>query len=334
MASSVDIAPALGHPVLTTQLGVGSTPGYDAVDLRRAASVGRQEGVHYEGAGSWLVQPHTPNGMQVDVSANVGLATVKGDTVSNQGYYVVAPHSGVATIDIAAADATNPRIDQVVLRVYDTAVDGLGFNKATLTTVAGTPTSGATLDNRNGTAALPNTALRLADVLVGAGATSITSSSIRDRRKWANGFFQRAVKTDGSMTPGPGPTEIGTNVLKFRGETGGNLVVLQFAAVVVDSSGTNSVVIGFYIDGALPDGVTSGGTGGFEAAGPLLTSATFGTNVNLTALVKPSSGSHLYSIWLSHSGANPTVIATNSGTPSIFTVKELVTGTGETNGTT
>ncbi len=41
MASSIDIAPALGHALLTAQGQIG---GYDAIDDRRFWSAGKQEG--------------------------------------------------------------------------------------------------------------------------------------------------------------------------------------------------------------------------------------------------------------------------------------------------
>src|SRR5215831_10663029 len=185
MANTIDIAPSVGHAILSSQLGVGASPGYDSIDLRRLTDVGWQEGVH--DSGGWKVTEHTPNGMTVDVASSVGLGTIQGDSIGNQGRYVIAPHGSNLSLDTTTANATNPRLDQILLRAWDTTHDGLGANKATVEVLNGTATSGANLDNRNGAASLPANALRLADVLVGAGVGTITNAVIRDRRKWANG---------------------------------------------------------------------------------------------------------------------------------------------------
>lgn len=98
-----------------------------------------------------------------------------------------ASQDGVdARLTVTTANATNPRIDQVGIRIYDDAVDGSGQYQANVETIDGTPTSGATLDNRTG-APDPRTALTganawlpLADILVPANSASVTA--IRDRR--------------------------------------------------------------------------------------------------------------------------------------------------------
>lgn len=180
MATTIDITPLAGHAVVPTQLGVGAGTGYDAIDLRRLVQVGRREGVHIDTG--WTVGEHTPNNLSVDIHSNGSLATVEGDSIVGQGNYTVAPHSTDANLTFTTPHATLPRIDQILLRVYDDSHDGLGLNKPTLEVLAGTATAGATLDNRSGAAALPNTAMLLADVLVPATATTLTNSQIRDRR--------------------------------------------------------------------------------------------------------------------------------------------------------
>lgn len=116
--------------------------------------------------------------MSVDVGA--GAAWIQGDDTARQGLYHQI-NDATVNVPIAAADPTNPRVDQVYLQANDSSIVGVS-DTPTLAVVAGTPTVGATLDNRLGVAAFPNTAIRLADVLVGAGATSIVTAAIRDRR--------------------------------------------------------------------------------------------------------------------------------------------------------
>lgn len=129
-------------------------------------------------------------GLSVDVASGVGF--VRGDTIADQGLYRVRNDAAKSSAAFAAggfgaADATNPRIDQVVMRVYDHVSDGLGLREARLAIVAGTPTAGATLDNRSGAAGLPSSAMLLADVLVPAAFAGpfVQATHIRDRRAFS-----------------------------------------------------------------------------------------------------------------------------------------------------
>lgn len=135
--------------------------------------------------------------LKVDVAA--GAAWVKGDSGTpgmgiSQGLYSVVNDAAIANaVTLAASDPTNPRLDQIVLKVRDSSDLATGADDALLEVVTGTPTGGATLLNRNGAAALGNDRLLLADVLVPATATSLTAANIRDRRIPANGRAVRAI---------------------------------------------------------------------------------------------------------------------------------------------
>lgn len=124
--------------------------------------------------------------MSVDIAMDEGVH-VRGDAITAQGVYYVSPHSATINETVTTADASLPRLDQVILEIQDNVHDGTTGNLARTRVVAGTPTSGATLDNRNGAAALPGSALLLADVIVAAGAGSITNAAIRDRRAFQPG---------------------------------------------------------------------------------------------------------------------------------------------------
>jgi hypothetical protein len=159
---------------------------YDAISARRYWT-GFERGEGVSTYGSFRVSQRGAGvNMSVDVNMDDG-AYVRGDAVALQGLYYVSPHSATINEVVTAADATNPRIDQVVLELKDNAHDASGANLVQTRVVAGTATVGATLDNRTGAAALPSSALLLADVLVGATVTSISNANIRDRRAFVAG---------------------------------------------------------------------------------------------------------------------------------------------------
>lgn len=183
MTTTID--PALGNGPFTQQ-GVGSSPGYDAIDVRRLTTdPGLGEGV--TSYGSFRVSQRGAGAtMSVDINMD-DFAYVRGDAITHQGLYKVAPHQATINETIGAADGSNPRIDRVVLEVKDHEHDASGSSLAQVRVVAGTATSGATLDNLTGAAAVPSSALLLADVLVAASDTSITDAEIRDRRPFVAG---------------------------------------------------------------------------------------------------------------------------------------------------
>lgn len=117
--------------------------------------------------------------MSVDVAQ--GVCWVKGDDNAWRQPTYRCYNDGVVNLAIAAADATNPRIDRIIAEVLD--ADFAGVSRTwRLRVVQGTPTAGANQSNLSGAAALPPSAHQLATVLVGAGATSIADASITDRR--------------------------------------------------------------------------------------------------------------------------------------------------------
>jgi len=130
----------------------------------------------------------------VRFSTSVTAATAPADS----GLYRVDYNSAtIINLDIAAADPTNPRIDQVFLAVEDAQAAGAN-NQATIRVVTGTPTGGATLENRTGVGANPAGmgSILLADILVPAAAATVVTANIRDRRPvgvwgtvpWAGAF--------------------------------------------------------------------------------------------------------------------------------------------------
>jgi hypothetical protein len=78
------------------------------------------------------------------------------------------------------AHATLPRVDRVVIQILDSAISGGGDSSlgAKFRVIPGTPTSGATLTNLTGAAAVPSNAYLLANVLVPAAATALIAANI------------------------------------------------------------------------------------------------------------------------------------------------------------
>jgi microcystin-dependent protein len=156
---------------------------YGAIDDRKVLQDLIMPGV--AGSGDFAVT--FSSGRTLSVAA--GIAFVKGLNVSDQGAYRVRT-SGSTSITGNNGDATNPRIDQVVIRVMDTTHDSSGSTEARVEIHEGTPTAGATLANRSGAANLTalsaKSVILLADLLVPAGATSYTGGNLGDKRTLAS----------------------------------------------------------------------------------------------------------------------------------------------------
>ena len=308
---ATDIAPSLGQGAVLLQAGPGASPGYSAIDIRRALGVGLQEGVI--DSGSYMVTERGAGAnMTVDIAASTGDgAWVKGDTVASQGLYYVAPHSAVINEAITANSSGNPRVDQVILEILDDTHDAGALNKARIRVLTGTATAAATLDNRSGAAALPNGAVRLADVLVASGAVSISNSSIRDRRPWARGA--RFACTPTTANPALGTSYAALPELTVRLECSGAPLVMQgYATIQNGSASGNDVYLQAHVDGVAV---------GKEARGDHF--ATSGSNILVAGVFStiPAAGSHTIALYAKR-GSSST--ATANGTLRGFVVREAI----------
>lgn len=102
-----------------------------------------------------------------------------GATIYQDGMYFVVNDSAANPANSILAPVSNPRVDMVVLRVYDVKEQGLsGASKAQFEWVEGTETSGATLSNLSGVGTLPANSLLLDYVLQTVGESSISSGNI------------------------------------------------------------------------------------------------------------------------------------------------------------
>lgn len=325
---TVTIVPAAGAGVLFTQQGVGTTPGYSALDDRRSNSGPLQEGVQGSGASAqdFMVQSRIAgSNMSVDITMPTGgAAYVQGDTITGQGLYCVPVHAANINEAIAAADATNPRIDQIILEIQDNVLDASGGNLSRTRVLTGTPTGGATLANRSGATALPGSALLLADVLVGAAVSSITNTVIRDRRKWARGYFDRQAPSPSYSTASGTMVAIDSTNLSQRVECSGAPVRMRLSNPYVPNS-TNGAAnyVAFSIDAASLDGMTApgGSPSGtlFVVVVWLTPGAAGGVALNAEWTTVPSAGSHVFQpIWATNTGT----LSMSSGL-ALFVVEEL-----------
>lgn len=146
----------------------------DGKVIRRAiASLMTPGGGIVTPGGLAVTQQTSPN---MSVQVGVGECWVPGTLSAAQGSYYGRNNAAV-TVGIAAADPTNPRIDNVGVQVQDPEYSGSLTSMAAVV-VTGTPTAGATLGNPLGLAALPASTLAIAHVLVPAGAASIVNADI------------------------------------------------------------------------------------------------------------------------------------------------------------
>lgn len=179
MPTTATITPTLGSAPVTLQAG-----NYSAIDDRRAWSYRTVESVANSDAYK-VIQRAAGANMTVDVQSSNGDAIVTGDSVTGQGNYTIPRTAANVNVDIAAADATNPRNDLVVLEVKDDQHDAGGLNLARVRVITGTPNASAAATDApgaNGTPALPSSCQLLAVVRVPAGVTSVITSYINDRR--------------------------------------------------------------------------------------------------------------------------------------------------------
>src|SRR5690554_4657324 len=127
------------------------------------------------GADLVVSQASTPN-MSVSVSA--GRCFIRGTQDTNQGVYHCFSDSATS-VAVAAAHASLPRIDSVIARVYDAFYTGAD-SEWKIEVITGTP---AALPDPP---ALPDNSIRLANIAVSAGATSILNAAISNTSKAAS----------------------------------------------------------------------------------------------------------------------------------------------------
>lgn len=228
-------APSSPFPLQHSSILFGQEPVYRLLDeVFSEGTVGVNDG---------LVTQNGGGAMRVNVAA--GSAVVSFDTPYGGKRQVVwtatesGPPGSPTTADnwistFTAAHATLPRIDRVVLTVQDASLDATGQRRAVFQVVAGTATSGATLTNLTGAAAVPANSILLANVLVRAATTAIltadidTTSTVRQRTRVGGGSV--------SGSPAYGIAQFTSAVSITAGSEGAAQTVVTAPAITFDGS--------------------------------------------------------------------------------------------------
>ena len=203
--------------------------------------IGSAGGLQAKGALE-LTQKGTPN-MSVIVNGGSpaeGGAWVPGFT--NSGPYYCYNNADFELV-IATAGATNPRVDTIVLRVKDAAIEGTG-HEPLFEALKGAEETGATLGNKKGIAAVPNACLVIGYVLVPAKATSIVTADIE------NVAATLGLQIAPTQSYGAQKT-----LTKAEGETGFTPSTTRATFVIVEASTVESITIGGV---TVQTGVTAG----------------------------------------------------------------------------
>ncbi|HEX6824990.1 MAG TPA: hypothetical protein VF077_01635 [Nitrospiraceae bacterium] len=159
---------------------------YDAKDFRRLMQA-TQIGPGAADFGSFL--PGVISGLNMSIGVGTAYVRQPGDG----SLYLCTQEGSTLSHPCSANGSGNPRIDQIILHLYDASAagDSSAQYRASIEDIQGTPTAGATLDNRSGAPDL-QTALStskayilLADLLMPAGASTVSGANIRDRRPFA-----------------------------------------------------------------------------------------------------------------------------------------------------
>lgn len=165
----------------------------------------------------FVVSPSS--GLQVQVTAGSAFVAQTVNTEGSSAYnglYFVVNDATANPYNTISAPITNPRIDQVILRVYDVLEQGLGgSSKAQLEWLVGTESASASLATMGpglsnpGASSLPANSLSLVYVLQTVGESSISSGNIVNANagwtlctlttNWTNSFggITPAVKISG-----------------------------------------------------------------------------------------------------------------------------------------
>lgn len=221
-----------------------------------------------------------------------------------------------ATLTLSSNSSGLPRVDQIVLTL-------ISMDAGTVSVIPGTPTSGATLDNRNGAAALPFRSIRLADVLVPNAFVGpfVLGTHIRDRRPWAKGAWVYGRTASGATYTTSVSTSSAIDSMNFRQrlEVQSGLVEVIFSGGNLSSTVSNTqVTFDFMVDGVLS-----------ERYYQVIAASSVANVFGIRAILPVTPGSHLFEPWW-WVGVNNASIVRTVGNAVTFVVREVpaVNGNG------
>jgi len=254
-------------------------------------------------------------GIAVNVAAGVGYVQA---SAADERYRVENTASVLSTAfdggGLAAPSATDPRLDQIIARVYDHQADSSTRREVVLQKVTGTPTAGATLSNRSGAAALPARSMLLADVLVPPNASALMAVNVRDRRTFVRRIVDVRQYTAGNFpAPAGAFTTVNVNTFSRRYEfTGGP--VKAVVSGYYDASATTDQLLTLILD----NGAQAGFTRSIGQDDP------YGNAFGFVHVYvwTPAAGSHFLELQMLRAAASMTIAAT-AAQPLTMTVEEL-----------
>lgn len=257
-----------------------------------------------------------PGGLQVFVNpGNLLVEQVGGKAtgfVQDLLYHVSLKELG-NPYNSVVVNNVNPQLAQIILRVYDTSeLQISGSSYARLEWLNGTPTSGATLSNRNGHASpLPKSSLLLADVLVPKNATSSSEFQIRDRRTWARGASAYQIRTTGPVSVPESLILIDSVALALRIECSGKPITLSLHASAKSSGGNPKLRFNFWANGVSVVTLTTYDVELVETNGVQTSDFSY--------TYTPTAGSYLFQPTVE---GGPSELLSSTGRPILFSVKE------------
>lgn len=219
-------------PDLTNTVDYLDNTSYGAVDLRQPHGLGPGVRLYSD----WLLS--LPGGLNVQMAG--GQAAVKCVGLTDGGYYRIAETANY-TVAIPANAGSNARLDQIVLRVYDSTIDpAAGARIGRIECVTGdNSVAGADLDNRSNAKDLTTLSPAgsrsvelLYDVLTpGGGPTSIPANNVRDRRRYGGngvpGLFTKVPMVTFRPSPGVGTSAARTIANSMSGMQSAALMYLD-----------------------------------------------------------------------------------------------------------
>jgi len=228
------------------------------------------------------------------------------------------------TLSLATNGAGNPRISSIVLKIDKATTPNIyADNVATFVEVQGTAAASPSAPNdsniQSGVGA-GNVGVRLADVTLSAGYTTVTAPNIADKRttaaiKLSTGaiLLGYASKTSNTTTSSATPVAVSGLSAAVTIPSGGRSVELTFSANSVYASSAAFITISLW-DGTVGSGTQIGSfTANPTSAGQQLTA-------NGSVMVTPSAGAKTYNVGIQTSAGTATLVG-SSTSPAQIAIK-------------